>query len=572
MKNKLFQKVISCSVAAILIAGLFAGCGNADTESKESSSSSKSSVTSSSASDSSSQTDSSSKSGQTSTDAGVTYPIDTDVTLTIAIPPNNAIKAHWTDISETQWFAEWEKQTGVNIEIMQMEEDALKLMLLGDDMPDIVWGLISYLPGSPEASIEDGIIEPLTDYIDEYMPDYKAALEKYDILRKSMTTPAGDVYGAGTIFDEPDAPITARGIFLRKDWLEELNLEVPETADEFYEVAKAFYETKGASIGGSLGGFIGGFMNGQITDAFGLVKAGWYHIDGVVHYGYAESEMKEVFAYINKLYTEGLIDQEIVTIDSNTIRNKLSESKVSIASGYSANVDSYREMVKAVDPNTTCEWVGIPNLVKEKGTVARGADTAGQMVSNMMFVTTACEYPELAAQLLNYGYTEQGHTLMNYGIEGVSYEIKNGSPLIISDVYTTFPEGITTYSVVQADYVRASEVRMPSVISSDYLVQYRDVVMSDNKKVTEERWQQTSWGDHCISPFASALMSVEEADEFSKISGEINTYTKEMLAAYMTGTKSLDTFETEYLATLKSLGVDRMIEIYQKAFDTFNAN
>ena len=67
-------------------------------------------------------------------------------------------------------------------------------------------------------------------------------------------------------------------------------------------------------------------------------------------------------------------------------------------------------------------------------------------------------------------------------------------------------------------------------------------------------------------------MTIEEADEYSKISGEVATYVKEMLAAYMTGAKSLDTFETEYLATLESLGVDRMIEIYQSALDQFNAN
>lgn len=321
-----------------------------------------------------------------------------------------------------------------------------------------------------------------------------------------------------------------------------------------------------------LGGFMGGFMNGQITDAFGLVKGSLYQVDGVVHYGWAEQEVKDVFAFINKLYSEGLIDPEIVTIDSNSVRNKVAEGKIGIISGYATNTDSYKNMVLGVDPDSSVEFVGIPYLVQEKGTVARGGDTAGQVSEYFMFITTDCEHPEIAAQLLNYGYTEAGSVLMNYGIEGTSYEMDNDAPALIADTFTNLPEGMTAISTLQASYIRIAEVRWPGVIASDAIEQYRDKTMTDTRKVTEERWAQNTWSDYCIPSFASVFMTIEEADEYSKISGEVATYVKEMLAAYMTGAKSLDTFETEYLATLESLGVDRMIEIYQSALDQFNAN
>ena len=44
-----------------------------------------------------------------------------------------------------------------------------------------------------------------------------------------------------------------------------------------------------------------------------------------------------------------------------------------------------------------------------------------------------------------------------------------------------------------------------------------------------------------------------------------------MTIKYITGLESLDTFETEYLETLKSMGVDRAIELQQEALDDFNA-
>ena len=72
---------------------------------------------------------------------------------------------------------------------------------------------------------------------------------------------------------------------------------------------------------------------------------------------------------------------------------------------------------------------------------------------------------------------------------------------------------------------------------------------------------------------AQYMRSWSEADasEYSKLIGDIDTYVGEMTIKYITGLESLDTFETEYLETLKSMGVDRAIELQQEALDDFNA-
>ena len=51
---------------------------------------------------------------------------------------------------------------------------------------------------------------------------------------------------------------------------------------------------------------------------------------------------------------------------------------------------------------------------------------------------------------------------------------------------------------------------------------------------------------------------------------DINTYIGEMTIKYITGDKSLDSFESEYLATLKKLEVDNVISMMQESLDTFN--
>ena len=53
--------------------------------------------------------------------------------------------------------------------------------------------------------------------------------------------------------------------------------------------------------------------------------------------------------------------------------------------------------------------------------------------------------------------------------------------------------------------------------------------------------------------------------------GDIDTYMYTMTIDYINGDKDLAEFETEYLETMKELGADRLIEIYQKAYDEYNA-
>ena len=53
--------------------------------------------------------------------------------------------------------------------------------------------------------------------------------------------------------------------------------------------------------------------------------------------------------------------------------------------------------------------------------------------------------------------------------------------------------------------------------------------------------------------------------------GDIGTYVSEMTIQYITGLEPLDTFESKYLETLKSMNVERAIEMRQEALDDFNA-
>ena len=131
------------------------------------------------------------------------------------------------------------------------------LLIATDERPDIViyeWN--GKYPGGAEAAIANGVILELNNIIEEYMPNLSAYLEKYPEIAKMIKTDSGKIYNVPYIYtatpagSEHHATISGRepayetymGMFIRRDLLEELDLEMPVTLDDFYDTLVAFKE------------------------------------------------------------------------------------------------------------------------------------------------------------------------------------------------------------------------------------------------------------------------------------------------------------------------------------------
>ena len=55
-------------------------------------------------------------------------------------------------------------------------------------------------------------------------------------------------------------------------------------------------------------------------------------------------------------------------------------------------------------------------------------------------LSAQCRDVEAAARLLDYGYSQEGHMLYNFGIEGVSYTMEDGYPRY-TELITNNPQG-----------------------------------------------------------------------------------------------------------------------------------
>ena len=63
-------------------------------------------------------------------------------------------------------------------------------------------------------------------------------------------------------------------------------------------------------------------------------------------------------------------------------------------------------------------------------------------------------------------------------------------------------------------------------------------------------------------------MTMEELNEHSSIMSEINTYVAESFNNFIIGAEPIDNFD-KYVKTVKSMGIDRALEIQQIAYERY---
>jgi putative aldouronate transport system substrate-binding protein len=253
------------------------------------------------------------------------YPLKTNVTLDYWIQ-NNADDI-LTSYSEAEWAKEAERKTGVKINWRHSNSDAaLDLVIASGDIPDIMainW--VKY-KGGPDKALSEGNIIPLNDVFDKYAPNIKAFLKKYPDIDKSVKSDSGKYYIFPCIRSMPrdgaaDSSVIYTGPIVRKDWLDDLGLQMPQTTDDWYNTLRAFKDKKGATAP-----FTVEKKGTMLIGSFG-VQNGMYMANNKVKYGPIEPAFKEYLMVHNKWYQEGLIDKDYGTLDSKILAAKMTDGR-----------------------------------------------------------------------------------------------------------------------------------------------------------------------------------------------------------------------------------------------------
>ncbi|MGG1551532.1 extracellular solute-binding protein [Paenibacillus ferrarius] len=497
--------------------------------------------------------------------ATTTYPIKTDKTLTYWGELTGNITGVKTTHADVPFFQEWQKVTGVPLKFIAppsgQAKEGLNVMLASGDLPDMIEYNFLTFPGGPEKAIKDGYILKLNDVIDKYAPNLKKYLKEHPDVDKMIKTDSGSYYAFPFIRGDEYLQVF-QGPIMRKDWLDELGLPVPETMDDWTNTLRAFKEKKGAAAPltfNSKPNFFNDSYNGAFLGAFG-VNRNFYLDNGQIKFGPAENGYKEYLAQFQQWYKEGLLDKNIATADSKAVDSSIASGATGASIGNAGGgLGKWQPLVQAKDPKAVL--VGVPYPVLKKGDTPQfGQKSSAYDTGGMVAITANSKNAELAAKLLDYGYSEEGHMFFNFGKEGVSYNMENGYPKY-TDLLMKNPDKLAPAQAMSL-YTRGS-YNGPFVQDKRYVEQFYTM---QTQRDAVNVWKKTDADKHNLPQITP---TPEESSEYAKIMSDINTLVDEMTLKMVLGSESIDQYP-KYLEKMKSLKLDRAIEIQKAALDRYN--
>ena len=550
------RRLLSTGCAALSVIMLLTGCTSGKSQNAEGTAALSSTSTST----------------QENTKTNITYPLKSDKTVSWYVQDGYTPHEKYKDASESPFHKGLAEKLGVKInwQFPTTGSDGgtftTSLLADPDNLPDI---MSANFMDNANQYLEDGIIWDLTDYIKKYAPDYYAWLQTNPDYDRAMKTDDGKYYAFGFFREGGGWNDTYLGPVVRKDWLDECRLKVPTTISEFENVIKVFHEKYGATFDAAYSRFSSEGVAGAFG-AYGNADAGygWYIKDGKVGLGQAQPQWREYVKWQNKLWKEGLIDQDILTEDDTTIKNKIHNDKCGIAITSMGQLNNWNKECK--DAGKDEVWVGIPYPKADDGTISSVFGGMGIGTQTTVITKAADEDTvKLCLEMLNYAYTKEGSLYWNYGTEGVSWEYgSNKVPAytsLVTDDKDTDPmtkyAGLTYYGPgIQATnliYLKNSKT------ACDADTMWYNV-WPDDKQKNQSVTGGWKWP-------VGITFTTDEADELDEIAQNIPTYVNESYAAFLTGAKDInnDDIWKQYLNDLETYNLSRVLELRQNCYDRY---
>lgn len=354
-------------------------------------------------------------------------------------------------------------------------KEKINLLFASGDAPDLIY---EYDTAIKNQLYSQGLLMPLDDMIEKYSTTYKKILEDNPAIKKMVTKPDGHMYEfARALGTSPN-----HTLFIRTDWLEKLNLEVPKTEAEFYEVAKAFAERDpdGNGIDDTYG-YNMSFIGGYIIDAMFNNYTVKVKDDSIVpSWENAEAALR----FRKRLYDEGIVDRDFA-LDKNgekAVQDFLN-GKLGI---YAANngyknysmIDSFYDN----NPEAKLDVIALPST--SMGTYG---PITNALVGSIAVVNAETENPKAIMEYFDFMIQEEVQKYIRFGEEGVHYEVIDGLP--INNVTPEMEERYTQEFEWTTDFRMSAQ---PMVYESDFFSN-RKVPKSMNNYEEKAKFMEQSF-------------------------------------------------------------------------------
>lgn len=457
----------------------------------------------------------------------------------------------------------YEEMSGIKIEWEQVDTtnlaDTRNIRLASGNLPDAFYS--AQIPSTDLATYGGkGTFVELGSLIEEHAPNIAALFKRMPSVKQAWTQPDGNIYSTGNVIDQDfTSLVVPLRYWVSEEWLQKTGKSMPTNTDEYYEFLKAVKEADPSIVPYTSHSFK--WILRSMKGAFGLGNRGIEH----EYVDYDEStkglrffantdNWKEMLQYLNKLYSEQLLDEGIFTQDYTAYVAKGGEKSYASFVGIGPSVLGFTD---DAGYDGTMVLAG-PHGDQFTAMVQPNANGVGEFV-----ITKNNQHPAETLKWIDYFYSKEGSLLYFMGVENKTFTYDDqGIPRYNDDIlnnpnglslnqavgqFTCWPGGYYP-AIVYKDYFMAAEGREEVIKACDVIKNY----------MPEECW-------------TSFKMTDEENTEFIALKSDIEKYVSESAAQFVAGELSFDQWD-KYCAELEKMNLKRYMEIYDQAYQRYIAS
>jgi putative aldouronate transport system substrate-binding protein len=478
----------------------------------------------------------------------------------------------------------YEEKTGIHINWTNYTWDVFaekrNLKMATNDLPDAIF----------DAALSDndiltyatnGVIVPVEDLIDKYMPNLKALYDEYPEYRAFATAPDGHIYTFPWIEELGAGKESIHSIdcipWINTTWLKNLGLEMPTTTDELTNVLRAFKE-KDANQNGDLNDEIpmtfifadkNNNPNGEapisLLGAFGYGDNPDHIVvtnEGKVIYTLAQEGYKEGIKWFNQLYTENLIDPEVFTQDWNKLAAKGKEQRFGLFFTWDmGNVSGFVSGDYSDPDNIVSDYAALPPLAGPDGKKNITRTNGFGLDRGRMAITVDNKDLETTAKWIDGLYEPLQSVQDNWGTYGDTAQANifelDGNMLKHLPLNGTSPNELRQKTMVGGPLAVLDKYYGKSVTLPDDAA-WRMKIVSD---VYAPHMQMDN-------NFPRVFYTREDQVEFTQLETVLKEYAMSMEAEFIKS-GNVDARWNDYLKELDRLNLPRFLEIRQTYYDAF---
>lgn len=409
-----------------------------------------------------------------------------------------------------------------------------------------------------------GMLLCVEDYRD-YAADYLNLVEAPDrAVETNKFRVDGKLYSFRTL--EYDRIALAPINLIRIDLLEEQNIPMPTTWQEFYDALLKIKEKHpdmyGFGVRNGTNYLLGQYAYSLGTGGFPTFSRtrGMYYepYEDEYVYGPTSEKFTRVVEFMANAYRDGLLDPDYATMNRDIMVERLTTGKLmSVCDNNSFAGRIYNPAIKEVIPGAYFDLV--PPLADQDGKIRNlryERDWGSAAV-----VSVKVKEPEKTVALISWLYSDEALMPTNFGREGIDYDMVEGIPMIKQEIVDRCMSAPDPFMAIQGE-LGVGLHGFGRYIDEKTHIQVSDPIFIEQGKVIAK------WTDEGLLHYLPNWppFTGEEASRITELEQALGNVFDQEIDKFITGKASVESEWPALVESLKKQGSEELEKIFNDAY------